>query len=69
MRFERPRLQLRMILHTDKPGMVRNLDGFRQNAVRRRSGEDQTAFLELLPIADIDFVAVPVPLGNACGAP
>jgi hypothetical protein len=39
MRIERLRLQFRMILHADEPGMTRQLDDFRQDSVRRHAAK------------------------------
>ena len=41
MRFEGPRLQFGVELHADEPGVVRDLDDLRQQAVRAHAGEDQ----------------------------
>ncbi len=41
MRLERPRLQLRVKLHPDEPGMVHEFDRLRQQPVRRHAGKSQ----------------------------
>src|SRR5690554_2383614 len=47
MRLEGLRLQLRMILHADIPGMIRYLDDLRQQPVGRNAGHQQARRLDL----------------------
>src|SRR6476619_5994411 len=64
MRIERAALQLRMELDADEPWVVRTLDDLRQTAVRRHSGEDQTALLQRILVVAVHLVAVTVALAN-----
>src|SRR3546814_18135805 len=61
MRVERLRFELRMELHADEPGMVRQFDYFRQHSVGGKAREQQPRLFQLVPVVDVDFVAVPVP--------
>lgn len=65
MRIERTGLQFRMVLNTDEPGMIGDFDRFRQNTVWRCPGENQSAFLEFITVADVDFIPVAMTLRNA----
>ena len=47
---ERPGFQLGMVLHADEPGVIRDLDDLRQDAVGRHAGEAQPDLLK--PPAD-----------------
>ena len=58
------RLQLRMELHADEPGMVGDLDDLRQHAVGRHAGEPQPAALQPLLVVDVHLVAVAVALAD-----
>src|SRR5581483_3351541 len=60
MRRERPRFQLRMELHPDKPGMIVVFDNLRQDAVRRHAGEPHAALLEAALVGGVDLIAMPV---------
>src|SRR5216684_2611984 len=64
VRLERLRFELGMVLHADEPGMVGDLDDFRQLAVRRHAGEAQTRLLELAHVVDVDLVAVAMALAD-----
>src|SRR6185503_1360972 len=64
MRLERPRLQLRVKLHADKPGMVLVFDDLRQNAIGRHSGEAHAALFEASLVRSIDLVTMTMPFGN-----
>src|SRR5579859_994 len=68
MRLERLRLQFRMELHADEPGMVRELDDLGQHAVRRHAGELQARRLQPLLVADVHFIAMTVAFRNVGGA-
>ena len=64
-RFHGTRLELRVILHRDKPGMLFELDDLWQYAIRRHAGEGHTMLLKRLYIGCIDLVAVTLALLNA----
>lgn len=64
MRLKRARLQFRVVLDADEPGMIRVFDGLGQHTIRRHAGEDQTAVFQTVLVVDIDFVAVAVALGD-----
>ena len=68
MWVERLALQLGMELHADEPGMVRPLDDFGQQPVRRHAGKDQAALLQGLTVSGIDLVAMAVTLADVVGA-
>ncbi len=57
-----------MELHADEPGMVVALDDLGQHAVGRHAGHLQARGLDLVAIADVDLVAVPVALGDVLAA-
>src|SRR2546430_17294165 len=59
-----PRLQLRMELHADEPGVVLVFDHFGQEAVGRHAAEAHAVLFEAAFVAGIDFVAMAVALGN-----
>src|SRR5262245_19405027 len=63
MWLEGAALELRVELHADEPGVVRILDGLRQQAVRRQARKAQAGLLELVAIGRVDLVAVAVALG------
>src|SRR3954469_20641532 len=60
MRVERLGFQFRMILHTHKTGMTRNLNDLRQHAIGRHAGEAHTARLQPFLVVDVHLIAVPV---------
>ncbi len=62
MRLKRTGFQFRMVLHADKPRMIRIFDRFRQNAVRRHASEIQAGCFETVLIVDIDFITMAVTL-------
>ena len=70
MRAERVRLELRMELNGQEPGMVRNLGDFVE-PVLGEAGELHSPRLHELRVASLEFVPVPVPFadpGSAVGA-
>src|SRR4029078_961122 len=64
MRLERPRLQLRMELHAEKPGMVFVFDDLRQDPVGRHSGKTHAALFEASLIRSVDFVTAAMTFRN-----
>src|SRR5712692_8246666 len=68
MRLEWPRLELRMKLHADEPGMILILDHLGQESIGRHAGKPHAVLLEPVLIAGIDLIAVAVALGNLDGA-
>src|SRR5215467_13511323 len=64
MRLEGPRLQFRVELHADKPGVVGQLDDLRQQAVRRHAAKAHAHVFQAPAVARIDLVAVAMTLGN-----
>ena len=59
---KRLRLQLRMILHADEPGMVGIFDDLGQDAVRRQAGEAQAGSFQRRAVVDINLKAVAMAL-------
>jgi len=57
-------LQFGVELHADEPGMVRPLDDFRQDAVRRQAAEVKAGALHHVAIGCIDLVTMAVAFGN-----
>ncbi|MPL84476.1 hypothetical protein SDC9_30441 [bioreactor metagenome] len=68
MRREGFRLQLRMELHADEPGVILHLDDLGQPAIGRHAREHQPAGLQLVAILDVDLVAVAVAFLDLRGA-
>src|ERR1700687_2610307 len=64
MRFQRLRLELRMELAADEPGMVGGLNNLDIRSVRRPSGNFQTCTDEGLLIIAVEFVTMPVALAD-----
>ena len=64
VRSERLRLQLRVKLHADEPGVVRQLDDLGQAAVGRHAGEAQAGRAQAVDVVDVDLVAVAVALAD-----
>ena len=64
MRRERLRLELRMELHADEPGMIGQLDDLGQAVVRRHAGEAQPRRAQAVDVVDVDLVAVTVALAD-----
>src|SRR5712675_1839781 len=68
MRLEGFRFELGMKLHADKPRVIGEFDDFRQHAVGRHSGKPQSGRFERLFIADINLIAMAMPLADTGGA-
>src|SRR5690606_18475066 len=64
VRFEGFRLQLRMELDSDEPGMLGQLDDLRQHTVGRRAGKPQADLFETALVVDVRLVAAAVPLAD-----
>src|SRR5579863_2568820 len=64
VRRERLRFELRMELAADEPGMVGNFDDLDVNAVGRAPRDAEARARQRLIVFAVEFVAVPVPLGN-----
>src|SRR5207248_9569247 len=62
MRPGRTRLELRMELTTDVPGMSLQLDHLHEGSVRREAAQIQAVLDELLAVLVVDLVAVAVSL-------
>src|SRR6266851_2460610 len=68
VRLERFRFELGMELHADKPRMIGEFDNFRQHSVRRHARKRQPRRLPTWPIADVDFIAMAMPLADSGSA-
>ena len=53
-----------MELRTEHERMVFDLDNFHQTRLRPLTGEDQSLIFKLFPKSIIEFIAMPVTLGN-----
>src|SRR5882724_3200742 len=62
VRLERPRFQLGMELHADKPGVILVFDRLGQHAIGRHPGEPHAVLFEAALVAGVDLVAVTVAL-------
>ena len=60
-------LELRVELNAHKPGVPGFLHDLHQVAVRRQPRQPQPGILELLPELVVEFIPVPVPLGDLGG--
>ena len=60
MRCKRFRLQFRVELDADEPGVALDLDDLRQPPVRRHAGKDQAAFFQPVAVFHVDLIAVAV---------
>src|SRR5581483_3603411 len=60
-----PRLELRMELRRDEPGMVGKLDDLDEPSLLERPADDEPRIDELLPECVVHLVAVAVALGDA----
>ena len=56
--------EFRMELHGDEPGMIGNLDDFRQVLVGIGPGDREAGRLELSAILGIEFIPMAVPLAD-----
>src|SRR5262245_392994 len=64
VRVERAALQLRVELDAHEPRMVGSLAQLGQDPVGRQAGKPQPRLLDRLAVADVDLVAMPMPLRN-----
>jgi hypothetical protein len=64
MGLKRAGFELRMELHTDKPGVIGEFHGFGQKAVGRHAGEDEALRFQAGAVGGIDLVAVAVAFGD-----
>jgi len=60
MRRVRLRLELRMILHGDKPGVIGDLDDLDELSIGMPTGGDHAVRFEFLEVVGIEFVAMPM---------
>src|SRR6266568_7729770 len=67
MRTHRPRLQLRMELAADEPGMIGQLDHLDQRAIGRQARAAHAVLREYVAIGVRDLVAMAVPLAHFGG--
>src|SRR5436190_22147223 len=62
--FEGARLELGMILDSDKPWMVRNFDRLGQESIGRHPGKAQADRFKALFVVGVDLITVAVALGD-----
>ena len=62
------RLELRMVLHRHEPRVTAQLDNLDQLAVGTEADGDEIMIDEVLPVAIVEFVAMPVTLMDDIGA-
>src|SRR3954451_20387063 len=68
VRLEGLRLEFRVELHADIPGMIGDFDNLRQHAVRRHAGKPKAGGFEPFLVADIDLVAVTMTFTDPFGS-
>ena len=61
------RLEFRMILYSDKPGMGGNFNNLDKRSIGTQTRRAQPVGFELLAIGIVKLIAVAVPLGNCLG--